>query len=641
VVAAKQPRVHVAEGGGVPWRDTTQAEAMLFLAPMLQVCKEPPRHRGSLHRGIRPVKRCGEHGARKFASQEDLQGDGQKCRSGKAPLVRRLTPCLPWPVLMPPAPASSSRSRAFYRAAAVAKDLHDECKAGIVDFGQKHIARYGGRLLGGSRRAPASLGMAQMGAPEQLLLFATSFEGVLDGSNYLPTFYLLKDQFHYDPVNISLTFGFIMMPWLLKPALALLSDRVTVLGRRRTPYITVSALIIAGGFMGAGTLASAGSVVGSLCCLTIGRTLLGSAVQGILVEVGRDRDHDGTTKLVADFFLLRAVAAVCSSIVTTVSVSRLGPRRTFRLFALLPAMIFAAVIQYEVLQSRAVGGQAEEIQEDLHEFSLHGLRNMMTIPAVWGPLVFLFVYNVGPNYDDPLYFYFINKLQFEPYMVGQLQIAHALAKVMGIFLYRFALIDVEDRTLIVAMTALSCPLMLSPLLLTTGAYKYLLINPRVLALSGELVRELFIQIQMMPPMARWVQLTPKGYEGTMVSLLISTIHLSRASSKLTSASVANLIGVTSTNFRNISVLITVCGGSTLIPILFAHELIPDVSDVGDGDDPAGSLHIEDISDTSTGAGTGLAVSDARTASSTQLDTRHCERQRRNDEEGCSNIMPAG
>lgn len=573
--------------------------------------------------------------------EEELRGDAQKCRSKKAPLLRRLAPCIPWPMLIPSSTASSSRSRAFYRASVSAKDLHDDCNAGAVGFSRKHIARYGGRLLGGSRRAAESLGMAQMGAPEQLIFFATSFEGVLDGSNYLPTFYLLKDQFHYDPVSISLTFGFIMMPWLLKPALALLSDRVTILGRRRTPYMTVSALVIAGGFMGAGTLATASSVVGSLCCLTIGRTLLGSAVQGILVEVGRERDHDGATKLVADFFLLRAIAAVLASTVTTASVSRLGPRRTFRLFALLPAMLLATVVRYEVHQSRTVGEEAEETQEDLDEFSWHGLRQMMTIPAVWGPLVFLFVYNVGPNYDDPLYFYFINKLQFEPYMVGQLQIAHALAKVMGIFLYRFVLIDVEDRKLIVAMTALSCPLMLSPLLLTTGAYKHLLINPRVLALSGELVRELFIQIQMMPPMARWVQLTPKGYEGTMVSLLISTVHLSRASSKITSAAVANLMGVTSTNFRNISVLISVCGSSTLIPILFARELIPDFSNVGDREDAAGSLSVTDISDTHTGAGTGLTVLGTSMSSSTAFDTESCERQSRKSEEGCKKIMPAG
>merc|ERR1712066_144223 len=122
----------------------------------------------------------------------------------------------------------------------------------------------------------------------------------------------------------------------------------------------------------------------------------------------------------------------------------------------------------------------------------------------------------------PLYFYFINRLDFEPYMVGQLQVMHSLAKVMGVFLYRYALRDIKDRTLIVGLTVMSCPLMLSPMLLTTGLYHSLHISPRLLALSGELVRELFIHLQMMPAMVRWVQLAPKRCEGTIISLLAST-----------------------------------------------------------------------------------------------------------------------
>lgn len=578
-----------------------------------------------------------------------MQDGSQSEAPQKAPLLRRLTPCIPWPVFMPMS-ATSSPSNAFSHAAGIAKDLFEERRRKrMIDIGQKHIAKYGGRLLGGADSSRAEPTRWNEVAEEQLIRFSTCFEGILDGSTYLPTFYVFKDQFHIDPVTISFTFGIIMMPWLLKPALAMLCDRISILGRRRTPYITVSCLIIASGLYGAGTLVSYNSVVGSLCFLTIGRTLLGSAVQGILVEVGRDRTQDGTTKLVGDFFLLRSIAAVTASVASTWSVSRLGPRRSFRIFALLPALLLMGVIQFEALRSGAPEEPEEMDGPQLHSLSISDLRTMMSTPAVWGPLVFLFVYNAGPNYDDPLYFYFINQLQFEPYMVGELQIAHAVAKVIGIMLYRFFLLEVEDRKLIVVMTALSCPLMLAPLLLTTGAYKHLFINPRMLALSGELVRELFIQIQVMPAMSRWVHLTPKGYEGTMVSLLISTIHLSRASSKITSASMASMIGVTSTNFQNISVLITICGGSTLIPILFAHELIPDVGDASKEDTMGGSLHITDVTDMSTGTATGLDVSEMGCGAGVGLDgeTRRTIRIRRgalehgDAEEGATCMMPAG
>merc|ERR1711970_589354 len=138
------------------------------------------------------------------------------------------------------------------------------------------------------------------------------------------------------------------------------------------------------------------------------------------------------------------------------------------------------------------------------------------------------MYNAGPNYDDSLYVYFVNQLHFEPYMVGQLVVMHSLAKMIGVFLYRYALRGVDDRSLIVSLTALSCPLILSPLLVTTGLYQTLHINPKLLALSGELIREIFIHLQMMPAMARWIQLAPKQAEGTVLSLLVATTHVSRA-----------------------------------------------------------------------------------------------------------------
>merc|ERR1719446_939257 len=98
---------------------------------------------------------------------------------------------------------------------------------------------------------------------------------------------------------------------------------------------------------------------------------------------------------------------------------------------------------------------------------IHDLQAMLRQPVVWGPLVFLFLYNAGPNYDDSLYVYFVNEMHFEPYMVGQLVVMHTFAKVLGVFLYRYALRGVSDRTLIVSLTAASCPLILSPLLLTS------------------------------------------------------------------------------------------------------------------------------------------------------------------------------
>lgn len=47
----------------------------------------------------------------------------------------------------------------------------------------------------------------------------------------------LEDELILSPVDISLTMGFTAMPFILKPGLAVASDRMPIFGRKRTPYL--------------------------------------------------------------------------------------------------------------------------------------------------------------------------------------------------------------------------------------------------------------------------------------------------------------------------------------------------------------------------------------------------------------------
>merc|ERR1711933_507157 len=77
--------------------------------------------------------------------------------------------------------------------------------------------------------------------------------------------------------------------------------------------------------------------------------------------------------------------------------------------------------------------------------------------------------------------------------------------------------------------------------------------------------------------------------GTVSSLLVSTVMLSRACSKVTSAALSGALGVTASNFSNLSMLVVMCGCFGLLPIAFsgcipAAEATADASQ-GSGDVP--------------------------------------------------------
>ena len=74
-----------------------------------------------------------------------------------------------------------------------------------------------------------------------------------------------------------------------------------------------------------------------------------------------------------------------------------------------------------------------------------------------------------------------------------------VAAIARILFYRYALRSVPDRELVFGLTAVSLPLYLTPLLLTTGAYHSMPVSPQTLAVSGELVREVVLHMWLSFP----------------------------------------------------------------------------------------------------------------------------------------------
>jgi len=323
---------------------------------------------------------------------------------------------------------------------------------------------------------------------------------------------------------------------------------------------------------------------------SLGRCLMSASLQGMLVQASRSRDQPNSNRLVGDFFLYKAGGALVGSVLTSLALARSGPTLIFYSVGALPLVLVLGMARQQVSDGSAL---QRSRQDAVPEQEAYGqLLRLMQSPVLLSPLLFLFLYNAGPNYDDALYYYFIARLHFGPGFMGQLQTMHALAKVLGVLWYRYLLHDADEERVMVKVTAISLPLYLTPVLLTTGAYEYLPVPPQALALSGELIRELFLHLQMMPATAQWARLCPSGYEGTVLSLLISSVSLSRAISKGTSAATAAALGVTAHDFSNLTLLVCICGASMLLPLsLSAFNLMPAKADQHQGPDlgQAGSV----------------------------------------------------
>eukprot|EP00933_Yihiella_yeosuensis_P049321 TRINITY_DN4609_c0_g3_i1.p1 TRINITY_DN4609_c0_g3~~TRINITY_DN4609_c0_g3_i1.p1 ORF type:complete len:624 (-),score=80.62 TRINITY_DN4609_c0_g3_i1:209-2080(-) len=545
-----RPSVRIAEGGGARWRRTTHSEAAVFIAEVkwsttneAKAKQSPTRKRLLPSRSLSVFKE----------PSEDLFSLIPCCR----PQLTDST--------------ESTRSSRRCKASDLVGSLELERDA--------FVERYGGRLLGGAAEGSNEEGedfeneriKAAYKNQERLIGQITIFDGLLDGGQYLPIFYMLKDEFFLSPVNISLATGMFSLPFVLKPAVAMMSDGMPICGRKRTPYLVASMLIIAGSYAAASVVSDYSRVLACLTLNTLGRCCMSAVLQGMVVEVGRTKGHEPSTRLVGDFFLYKTCGALVSALGTSLLLARTSHRKVLRLGAGVPLLMLLSIGHLEAnggevsLALSEEAGSADRLSQET-AFKWPQFVDTMRNPGVWGPLLSLMAYNAGPNYDDSLYFFYIDRLKFKPAAVGRLRMAQEVAKLVGIAMYRYCLRNVPDQQLMVGLTAVSCPLYLTPLLLTTGAYKHLPVSPQILAVSGELIREVVMHVQILPVYARWVTYCPQGLEGTVMSCLISTMQMSRVVSKLSSAATTSLLGVTATNFDNLSLLVVVCAGFCLMPL---------------------------------------------------------------------------
>lgn len=349
-------------------------------------------------------------------------------------------------------------------------------------------------------------------------------------------------------------------------------------------------LVTAGAYVCVGATTTFSGAVTCLMLASLGRSITAAVTEAMLVELVRPSARNVAGKTISDFLVLKSSAALLSSYFGGLMLESIPPTSVLVSCAALPLFVMIPVtanlgFHETLVRGNGQGKTMTEHYESVKE-KVQTLRDALFVPVMTAPLLLFFTYISGPNYDDALYYFYINKLALDPEYMGRVQLVHHFARMVGIASYRLYLHKVPARAFIIGITVISVPLYMTPLLLTTGAYEILGIEPKFLALSGELFRELCLHLQMLPLLTLWARQSPKGLEGTSFSVLTSIGTTGKVLSRLSSSAAATLCGVSADNFDNLSKLICVCASSLVPPLYFVKDWPGDVEQ---------SLDIEDRS----------------------------------------------
>ena len=448
--------------------------------------------------------------------------------------------------------------------------------------------------------------------PVMVTILAVYFvQGVLGLSRLAVSFYF-KDELHLSPADAGALLSFSSLPWLVKPLYGFLSDGFPLFGYRRRSYLFLSGLLGCISWIAFGTIVHDTSsalvcVIASSASVAISDVVADS----IVVEQSRVINEESTaiqqkgeiyaldyieepvrtassseqsTSNSADLQSLcwgsAAVGGILSAYFSGSLLQVVSPQQVFLITSIFPLLTAcsALLIDEKPLSSGNNNNNTNNgvsITDFMSSVSVQvsDLWKTISRKSLYLPVLFIFLWQATPSAESAMFYFTTNDLKFQPELLGQIRLASSVASLLGVIGYRSWLKAISIKDVIVWSTIISVPLGLTQTLLTSHYNRVLGIPDALFALIDTVVLTVLGQVAFMPVLALAVNLCPPGIEGTLFAALMSVYNASGALSGELGAAVTAALGITDTNFEQLTTLIVICSVSSLMPLIFIDRLM--------------------------------------------------------------------
>jgi len=333
-------------------------------------------------------------------------------------------------------------------------------------------------------------------------------EGALGIARLAQTF-LLKDELHLGPAEMSAIMGVLALPWTIKPLYGFLSDGFPIFGYRRRSYLVLVGIV---GFLSYSFLAWGGTGddidTNSMALTGIVITLLLSSASiafadvvadGIVVQKTRDASINDRDSAIAGG--LQSVCWGSASIGGLISayfsgslLETMSPRDVFGIASVLPLAVAAisflidekpiAKTTTEVVlntngsnglaplenEQSSLNGNDITLDEDVDTMSsvqeqISSLWGALSQPSIYKPVLFIFFWHATPSSDGASLYFLTNEIGLGPEFLGRVRVVTAISSLFGVWLYNQYLRTVPIKSVLLWTTLISVPLGLTQLLL--------------------------------------------------------------------------------------------------------------------------------------------------------------------------------
>lgn len=403
-------------------------------------------------------------------------------------------------------------------------------------------------------------------------------EGAL-GLARLAQTYLLKDELHLGPAELSALTGLFSVPWTIKPLYGFLSDGVPLFGYRRRSYLILAGLIgclsyslVGNNFLGllegdAVIPATVGALIISSGCIAFSDVV----ADGIVVEKTRDsKDPKVAGGLQSLCWGSAAIGGLLSAYFSGSLLEMMKPQAIFGITAILPFAVaaIAFLIEEEPIEKGQGALVVTEDNENPIQSQIDALWSAIKQPSIYKPALFMFLWQSTPTSDGAFFFFMTDELGFGPEFLGRVRLVTAAAGLFGVWVYNQYLKTVPIKDILFWSSIISTPLGLSTLLLITHANRELGIPDAAFVFGDDVALSVLGQIAFMPILVLAARLCPPGVEAVLFATLMSINNGAGTLGTEIGALLTKVLGVTETNFDNLGLLTVICNLSSLYPLFF-------------------------------------------------------------------------
>jgi len=327
----------------------------------------------------------------------------------------------------------------------------------------------------------------------------------------IQTTYMLKNQLHANPSQISTFRLLTAIPMYIAFAFGLVRDQWNPLGLRDRGYFLIFAPVTAFAFvwLAFSPLSYRGLLVGMLLVMVASR-FLAAAYQGLVALVGQERLMSGRLSVLWN--VVSSVPLVVGAVASGYISNHLHPQSTF----LLVAALTACIGLLGIWKPRSVFGETYNKPQARGTTFVEDIKRLVKHRAVYPSVLICFLWNFGPGGATPLQFYLTDKLHASDAVFSYYNGIFAASFIPTFLLYGFLCRKVALGKLLWWGTIFAVPQMIPLAMIHSANLALVLAVP--IGLMGGVATAAYLDLAM--------RSCPAGLQGTLMMMVDGVYALS-------------------------------------------------------------------------------------------------------------------